>query len=145
MPADEKGAVAVPREVYEGIVAVRDSGLTNMLDRPRVAEIADKLGYDEAAEWIRSNRKAYAEGVFRGFALEGGEAPPARVAKGMIMRYAGDGHPGLRGCRVRVVGPIRRGWWEVAPWIEREQRFSWVTSDAKEGELEPLAAEENET
>ncbi len=142
MPADEKGAVAVPREVYEGILAVRDSGLTNMLDRPRVAEIAEEMDHAEAADWIRAQKKLYAEGVFRGFAPEGGEAPPPRVAKGMIMRYAGDGHPGLKGHKIRVVGRIRKGWWEFAPWIERERRFSWVTSDAKESELEPLADEE---
>jgi hypothetical protein len=142
MPADEKGAVAVPRGVYEGIVAVRDSGLTNMLDRPRVAEIAEELGYAEAAEWISSNKKAYAEGVFSGFAPEGGEAPPPRVTKGMTMRYVGDLHPGLRGCKVRVVGPIRRGWWEITPWIEQEGRWSWVTSDARPEDLAPLEEEE---
>ncbi len=144
MPADEK-AVVVPREVYEGIVAVRDSGATNMFARDQVALIAEEMDHAEAADWIRANKKLYAEGVFRGFAPEGGEAPPPSVARGMIMRYDGVGHPGLKGLKVRVVGPIRRGWWEITPWIEREQRFSWVTSDAKESELEPLAAEENKT
>ncbi len=141
MPADEK-AVVVPREVLSGLEAVRVSGLTNMLDRPRVAEIAEEMGFDEAAAWVRANRKAYAEGIFNGFAPEGGEAKPPRIAKGMVMKYVGRTHPGITGCRVRVVGPIRGGWWEVAPWIEGERRFSWVTSDAKESELEPLSDEE---
>jgi hypothetical protein len=142
MPADEKGAVAVPREVYVGIVAVRDSGLTNMLDRPRVAEIAAEMDHAEAADWIRANKKLYAEGVFRGFAPEGGEAKPPRVAKGSVARYVGDLHPGLRGRKVRVVGPIRCGWWEIAPWIEQEGRWSWVTSDARPEDLAPIEEED---
>ena len=41
--------VPVPRIVFEGIEAVRLSGLTNMLDRPRVAELADELSFTESA------------------------------------------------------------------------------------------------
>ena len=141
MPADEK-AVVVPREVYEGIMAVRDSGATNMLARDEVARIAEEMDHAEAAEWIRANKKLYAEGVFRGFAPEGGEAEPRRVAKGAVLRYVGEVHPGLRGCKVRVLGPIRRGWWEITPWIEREGRWSWVTSDARPEDLAPLEEEE---
>ncbi len=141
MPADEK-AVAVPRKVYEGILAVRDSGATNMLDRLRVAGIAEEMDHAEAADWIRANKKLYAEGVFRGFAPEGGEAEPRRVAKGAVLRYVGEVHPGLRGCKVRVLGPIRSGWWEITPWIEQDGRWSWVTSDARPEDLAPLEEEE---
>jgi hypothetical protein len=61
--------VPVPRAVYEGIVAARDSGMFNMLDLPAIAGLTRQLGFDEAADWLgdRSNRKAYAEGIFRGF------------------------------------------------------------------------------
>jgi len=141
MPADE-GAVVVPRGVYEGILAVRDSGATNMLDRPRVAEIAEEMDYPEAADWIRAHKRIYARGVFNGFAPEGGEAQPHSVARGMIMRYEGDGHPGLKGLKVRILSRIRKGWWEVAPWVMSESRFSWVTSDAREAELVPMEDEE---
>jgi hypothetical protein len=58
--------VAVPLAVYEGIEAVRQSGLTNMLDRPRVAEIAEAMGFDEAATWVREHRERYAQAVFHG-------------------------------------------------------------------------------
>ena len=62
--------VVVPRAVHEGIVAVRDSGMFNMLDRPAVAGLARQMGFDEAADWLydRGNHSAYAQGIFRGFA-----------------------------------------------------------------------------
>ena len=59
--------VAVPADVFEGVEAVRVSGLTNMLDRDRVAELADDMGYAEAARWIREHRDLYAQAVFHGF------------------------------------------------------------------------------
>ena len=61
--------VAVPETVYLAVMAVRSSGLTNMLDRPTVARLARKLGFPAAARWLDdpANRKVYAEGIFRGF------------------------------------------------------------------------------
>jgi len=61
--------VRVPRGVYEGITAVRDSGMFNMLDLPAVAGLASQLGHSEAAAWLndRSNRGLYSQGIFRGF------------------------------------------------------------------------------
>jgi hypothetical protein len=70
------GPVRIPPEVFEGLEAVRRSGLTNMLDRPRVAELAEILGFEEAAEWVRANRGDYATGVFRGFVAEIEEEVP---------------------------------------------------------------------
>jgi hypothetical protein len=68
--ADRLGRVSVPRAVYDGLEAVRLSGLTNMLDRPRVAELADELGFAEAAAWVREDRGRYATAVFRGIRVE---------------------------------------------------------------------------
>jgi hypothetical protein len=67
--------VKVPRNVHAGILAIRDSGLTNMLNRPEVARLAHRMGFAEAARWLDApaNRKAYAEGIFRGFAPDDGE------------------------------------------------------------------------
>ena len=61
--------VRVPKPVYEGITAVRDSGMFNMLDLPAVAGLASQLGHSEAAAWLsdRSNRGLYSQGIFRGF------------------------------------------------------------------------------
>ena len=66
----EKQPVPIPADVFEGLEAVRRSGLTNMLDRPSVIEIADLWGYGETAEWLRNNRGRYAEGIFAGFVAE---------------------------------------------------------------------------
>jgi hypothetical protein len=70
-PAEPTGRnpVAVPKAVYDGIGAARDSGMFNMLDLPAIAGLTRQLGFDEAADWLndRSNRKTYAEGIFRGF------------------------------------------------------------------------------
>ena len=60
--------VKVPQKVLDGIVAVRDGGLTNMLDRPMVTRLARRMGFEDAAEWVRTHPKEYAEGVFMGFA-----------------------------------------------------------------------------
>lgn len=60
------GPVPVPPEVFEGIEAVRQLGLTNMLDRPRVAEIAEGLGFEDAARWVIQNRDLYGRAIFHG-------------------------------------------------------------------------------
>ena len=62
--------IPVPALVWQGINAVRLSGLTNMLDRPEVVRIARELDFSEAAGWIEAHPKEYAEGVFRGFVVE---------------------------------------------------------------------------
>ena len=67
------GKVEVPKGVLEGLEAVRRSGLTNMLDRPVVAQLASQMGFPEAARWAESNRRLYAEGIFKGFVVKGGE------------------------------------------------------------------------
>ena len=63
----ERAAVRVAPDVREGLEAVRLSGLTNMLDRPAVAQIAAAMGYDDCARWVQENRDLYAHGVFQGF------------------------------------------------------------------------------
>ena len=67
--------VPVTREVFEGIEAVRRSGLTNMLDRPRVAEIAEAMGFTASAAWVREHRDLYARAIFQGFEVQESEQP----------------------------------------------------------------------
>jgi hypothetical protein len=62
--------VRIPAAVWEGLEAVRQSGATNMLDRPRVIELAEMMGYDETAEWLRENREAYTRLIFNGVVIE---------------------------------------------------------------------------
>jgi len=59
--------VQVPDEVLKGIIAVRDSGLTNMLDRSVVVQLAAEMGYDATARWIKACPTEYAQGVLQGF------------------------------------------------------------------------------
>ena len=70
-------SIPIPPEVLEGIEAVRQSGRTNMLDRPAVAAIALELGYVDAAFWLedKANHKTYAQGIFKGFTEEENPAP----------------------------------------------------------------------
>lgn len=63
-------AVPVSAEVFDGIEAVRRSGLTNMLDRPRVAEIAELMGFDQSAAWVRAHRDLYPQAIFHGFEVK---------------------------------------------------------------------------
>lgn len=62
--------VSISATVLEGLEVVRKSGLTNMLDRPLVVQLALKMGHVETAFWIDENPKLYAEGIFRGFTVE---------------------------------------------------------------------------
>jgi hypothetical protein len=78
--------VPVSREVFEGIEAVRQSGLTNMLDRGRVVELAEAMGFEASARWVRENRELYARAVFRGFEVRRGD-----------QRASIDTHPESRG------------------------------------------------
>ncbi len=55
-PKEKPTSIQVPAEVLKGLEAVRQSGLTNMLDRPRVAFLAEEMGFSEAATWIRAHR-----------------------------------------------------------------------------------------
>ena len=59
--------VRVPAGVYRGLMAVRHSGRTNMLEVGTVQHVANELGHHDAAGWIKVNRSAYARGVYNGF------------------------------------------------------------------------------
>jgi hypothetical protein len=59
--------VPIPEHVYEVIEAIRRSGVTNMLDRPVVIEVARQMGFPEVAEWIEREKRSYSRGIFVGF------------------------------------------------------------------------------
>ena len=71
----------------------------------------------------------------------------ARLKRGMVARYTGTDHAFMTGLKVKLIAPILddderpTGFWDVAPWIESDQRFSWVTSDARREDLVPLDEE----
>ena len=43
------------------------SGATNMLDRPVVANLAEQMGFDASARWVREHRDLYSRAIFHGF------------------------------------------------------------------------------
>lgn len=67
----ERTKVEVPADVLEGLEAVRLSGKTNMLDAPRIIELAHEMGHYATALWVYENRGLYAQGIFHGFAAVG--------------------------------------------------------------------------
>ena len=69
MPRRFENPVAVPTAVFDGLESVQESRETSMLDHQAVQEIAERLGYPEAASWVREHRQAYLEGVSRGFVV----------------------------------------------------------------------------
>ena len=62
------GKVVAPRRVREQLEAIRQSGETNMLDRPQVQVIADRCEFYELVVWIEDHPREYAEAIFHGFA-----------------------------------------------------------------------------
>ena len=62
--------ITVSAAVWQGLEAVKDSGVTNMLDRPTVIKIAEFLGFHETARWIEGHHGQYAEGLFKGFMVD---------------------------------------------------------------------------
>lgn len=70
---EERGeAVMVPREVLEGLEAVRESG-AHMVERAHVLVLAKRLGYRQTVRWVEENPEEYARGVFCGFEALPGE------------------------------------------------------------------------
>ena len=53
-------------KVREQILAVRDTGLTNMLDFHAVQRIAFESGFHELVVYIEENRKEYMQFIFTG-------------------------------------------------------------------------------
>ena len=55
-----------PPRLMDVLEVIRQSGATNMLDVPVVAEIAENIGEPEIADWIRNHRNDYAGIVLNG-------------------------------------------------------------------------------
>lgn len=52
--------------VKEQILAVRDSGETNMLDTRMVQAIADRMGFYELVVYIEEHKREYVSFIFTG-------------------------------------------------------------------------------
>ncbi len=62
--------IKIPQTVYDTLEHIRQSGETNMLDRLRVQQIADRLEAYETVLWIEDHPQLYARGIFQGFESE---------------------------------------------------------------------------
>lgn len=70
MPKRFQNPVKLPTAVFDGLETVQETRETSMLDHQAVQEIANRLGYPEAALWVREHQQEYLEGVSsRGFAI----------------------------------------------------------------------------
>ncbi len=67
IPKRFEDPIEVPPAVFEGLEAVQASAETNMLDRQVVQATATRMGYLEAALWVKEHWDEYSEGMFRGF------------------------------------------------------------------------------
>jgi hypothetical protein len=52
-----------PQDVIEVLAAVRESGAINMFDRRGAIELAEMMGYDEEADWLRENKARYMDAL----------------------------------------------------------------------------------
>ena len=68
--AEPAAPITVSAAVWQGLEAVKDSGATNMLDRPAVIKIAEILGFRETARLIEAHHGQYSEGLFKGFVVD---------------------------------------------------------------------------
>ncbi len=53
-------------KVKEQILAIRDTGLTNMFDIPMVQRLAYERGFYELVCWLEEHRKEYAHFILTG-------------------------------------------------------------------------------
>ena len=54
------------QKAFDGFMAVRDSGATNMFDVPKVIEIADMMGHSETVAWLTSTDNGYMDMMLTG-------------------------------------------------------------------------------
>ena len=52
--------------IREQILAIRDTGKTNMFDVPTVQRLANDYGYYELVCWLEEHRKEYAHFIMTG-------------------------------------------------------------------------------
>lgn len=87
-PNGSHNRVKVPRIVFDGLEVIRQSGATNMLDRPVVIHLARAWNLAETADWIESiDTETYGRLIFEG--------PEVIPDEEMSQDLAGDSLPTL--------------------------------------------------
>ena len=62
--------IYVPKSVYQGLEAVRQSGAVNMFDYWSVLRKTTMLNNKDAARWLQDHKREYLQGVLYGIASE---------------------------------------------------------------------------
>ncbi|KYP80805.1 DUF5049 domain-containing protein [Ferroacidibacillus organovorans] len=62
--------ILVPRPVFEGLEAIRQSGAVNMFDFGSVLRMAEMLTQKDAARWLLNHKREYLQGVLYGIEPE---------------------------------------------------------------------------
>lgn len=66
-PQLPQNGVEITKQVFDGLEFIRQSGVTNMLDRPTVLQLAREWDFDATADWIESvDTRTYGELIFKG-------------------------------------------------------------------------------
>lgn len=66
-PYVSRNGVEITKAVFDGLEFIRQSGVTNMLDRPMVINLAREWDFDATADWIESvDTRTYGELIFKG-------------------------------------------------------------------------------
>ena len=63
--------IEVPKQVYNELMEIRDTGVINMFDYQGVMSIANEKGMFHTVTWMYDNRDKYMEGVMKGISPEG--------------------------------------------------------------------------
>lgn len=63
--------ILVPEDVFAGLFLLIKEADVDMRDHARVVKHATLAGDVTTAEWIRTHKEAYMEGIVSGFASEG--------------------------------------------------------------------------
>lgn len=72
----KEAKVQVSETVFEGLDLIRSSGVTNMLDRPMVQQLAWERGLEETAQWLEQiDSRTYGRLIFQGVEVIDGDIP----------------------------------------------------------------------
>jgi hypothetical protein len=62
--------VIVPKQVYEDLISLQESGLINADDYYAVKDMTNKLGYYTTEGWLHNNKKIFEQGILYGIEPE---------------------------------------------------------------------------
>ena len=65
---NEQGKLLIPEDVFDQLEGVRQSGVTNMVDRKTIKEYVPQF----VSDWMDENEEIYMEGFFIGLAPKKG-------------------------------------------------------------------------